>query len=158
LESEAWRPRWKRWLARGAPAPSGEDRALAAQIAAMLVFDYVTANWDRWSGANIAVDRADGTLLFVDNDGAFQEPAPPGPTEAQRKLVEATWRFPRRFVRALEALDEAETAAAIGVESPGVPLLPPAALAALEKRRARVVQMVNAKVQAAGEDAVLAFE
>ena len=40
----------------------------------MIVFDYLTANWDRWSGGNVAEDSANGKLLFVDNDGAFYDP------------------------------------------------------------------------------------
>ncbi|MFO0674060.1 MAG: hypothetical protein U0235_31320 [Polyangiaceae bacterium] len=57
LESDPWKSRWRGWLLAGAEIPAS-DRAMAAGIATMIVFDGVTGNWDRWSGANVAGTRS----------------------------------------------------------------------------------------------------
>ncbi|MDB4992895.1 MAG: hypothetical protein JWM74_327 [Myxococcaceae bacterium] len=134
LESTEWRGRWQAWLKTGGVIPD-EERALAAQISTMIVFDWLTGNWDRWSGANIGIDRATNTLLYVDNDGAFFDPAPPQPLGDQLALLKKVERFSARFTGALAKLDALALATAIGEEKPGAPLLSNKVLHAIEQRR-----------------------
>jgi hypothetical protein len=156
LESATWRARFTGWLAKGGTIP--EDQvALAAQIATMLVFDFLTANWDRWSGGNVGLDRAQNRLLFIDNDGAFFEPAPPQPLAAQRALLKKTDKFSRAFVAKLRALDAVGLADAFGDDVPGEPLLAPNVVAAVEARRREVLAEIDAKIAANGEASVLPF-
>jgi hypothetical protein len=151
LESELWASRWKGWVGKG-DIPD-DQRALAKQISTMLVFDYVTANWDRWSGGNVGFERASGMVLFVDNDGAFYDPPPPGQLAAQLARVRAAERFSKSFVTSLRALDGAALRAAIGDETPGVPLLAPKVVDAADERRKTVLGVIEQK----GDNA-LAFE
>ena len=77
LEEETWRAKWEPWLMDPAARVPKADRLLASAISTMLAFDYLTANWDRWSGGNVARAGATGAVLYVDNDGAFYERPPP---------------------------------------------------------------------------------
>jgi hypothetical protein len=154
LENDEWMPKWRSWLRNGGVLPS-DQRDLAAQISDVLAFDQVTGNWDRWSGGNIGIDRARGTLLFVDNDGAFFDPVPVKEMKWPTSLFEGVDRFSRRFVSALRALD---IASAAGEEAPGEPLLSARVLAQTEARRKHVLKVIDAKIAKLGEPAVLFFE
>jgi hypothetical protein len=155
LESAEWSARWRAWLAKDG-AIAADDRKLAAQISTMIAFDAVTGNWDRWSGGNVGFDRASSTLLFIDNDGAFFDPAPPA-LRAQFERLAKVDRFSRRFVDALRALDEAALGAMLGDETPGVPLLTVGARRGVLERAKKVAAVVDAKRGALGEG-VFAFE
>lgn len=156
LESPAWRARFTGWLANGGAIP--EDQvALAAQISTMIVFDVLTGNWDRWSGGNVGLDRAKNVLLFIDNDGAFFDPAPPQPLAAQMALLKKVDKFSRAFVTRLRALDPISLADAFGDDTPGEPLLAPKIVADVDARRRDVLSQIDAKIAKLGEPAVLAF-
>lgn len=156
LESEPWRSRWKAWLRRGETIPDGE-RELAADASTLVCFDWITGNWDRWSGANVGFDEGHHRLLFVDNDGAFYEAPPKDGLERTKRLLDGIDRFSRGFVAHVRALDDARLAAAIGDERPGAPLLSKRALAGVAERRAELVRIVDAKIAAIGEAEALAF-
>lgn len=155
LESASWRARWGAWL--GAGDIPEDQRAIAAQISNMIVFDLLTGNWDRWSGANVAIDRPTSTLLYVDNDGALFDPVPAQPLAQQTKLLEKTARFSRAFVAALRKIDPASLADAMGEETPGVPLFAPSVLAGVMERRKRALDRVDALIEERGEATVLFF-
>ena len=105
LESSQWQERWIPWLTdRHAEIPSSA-RAMAGVISTLIAFDCITANWDRWSGANIARDRATDTVLFVDNDGSFYDPPPRAEIEKKFSLLSRVIRFSRSFVSSLRAID-----------------------------------------------------
>jgi hypothetical protein len=157
LEAEPLRSEWRGWLLRSEPVPE-EKRKLAAQISTMIVFDYLTGNWDRWSGGNIGADETGETLLYIDNDGAFFDPPPPEPLARQRALLREDGRFSKNFVAALRALHPAVAKVALGEDAPGEALLSPKVLAGLEERRQDALAIVDAKLQKDGQDKVLAFE
>jgi hypothetical protein len=157
LESEPSRKEWQGWLDSEAEVPPG-DVVLASQISTMLVFDYLTANWDRFSGGNVGADETRRRLLFIDNDAAFFDPPPPEPLSRQRAHVRETNRFSRSFVGALRGLSPAAAKAAMGNEKPGEPLLSDRVLAGLEERRKDALAIIDAKVAKEGEERVLAFE
>lgn len=153
LEQPAWRAKWEKWLTDASTQVPEDQQALARAISTMIVFDYVTANWDRWSGSNVATDRATGTLLYVDNDGAFYDAPSADALARQLALLQRVVRFSRSFAAALRALDEASLRAAIGEESPGAPLIGErASLAAAARAR-----KASATIDARGE-AALVFE
>lgn len=156
LESASWRGRFTGWLAKDGSIP--EDQvALAGQISTIIVFDLLTGNWDRWSGGNVGLDRAANVLLFIDNDGAFFDPAPPQPLAAQQALFKKTDKFSRAFVARLRTLDPIALADAIGEDVPGEPLIAPKVLADVDGRRREVLAGIDAKIAQWGEAAVLAF-
>jgi hypothetical protein len=157
LEAEPKRSEWRRWLAESGSVPQ-EHATVARQISTMIVFDYLTGNWDRWSGGNVGTDAGGETVLFIDNDGAFFDPPPPAPLAKQRALLAEDARFSRSFIAALRALGPEATKAAMGEDEPGVALLAPRVLAGLEERRQSALLMVDAKIKTDGEDKVLCFE
>jgi hypothetical protein len=154
LERDPWLGKWRGWLAHGGVIPEDERRTAAA-ISSMIVFDYVTGNWDRWSGGNVGFDRARDTVLFIDNDGAFYDPPPAAALARQTTILARVDRFSARFVAALRAL---EVARALGEERPGEPLLGEHNVASVEARRRRALAVIEAKIAAQGGPAVLAFE
>jgi len=158
LESDAWRAKWEPWLTDPRARIPDDQRPLAAEISTMIAFDYVTANWDRWSGGNVAKNGATGKVLFVDNDGAFYEFPPQAALTRQLALLRRMARFSRGFVRALRGLDERKLHDVFGEESPGVPLLPGPVVAAADARRRTVLALVDARVSDAGADVTLGFE
>ena len=158
LESTKERARWEPWLFDMHSIIPDDERELAASISTMIAFDYVTANWDRWSGGNVAEDGNDGKVLFVDNDGAFYEWPAPTTLAHQRALLERVTRFSRRFVNALRALDDGKLRAALGEETPGVALVSDRVVDGVGARRAAVVDIVDARIRDHGEAATLAFD
>jgi len=169
LESDEWRHRYGAWLAADAATPEDATdtdgglgpglhaRTLAPQISSMIAFDYLTGNWDRWSGAQIGIDRSTGTLLYLDNDGAFYDPPPPGPLAAQLARLNGVGHFSRSFVGALRAFEPATAKVALGDDGRGVPILTANTLKQLDDRRKRVLEIIDAKIAAKGEPAVLSF-
>lgn len=158
LEEKSWRDRWEPWLFDARSTIPDDQRELASSISTMIVFDYVTANWDRWSGGNVAQDGEGGKLLFVDNDGAFYEWPSAGALAGQLAMVRRMARFSRRFADALRAMDAAALRDALGEEAPGVPLLPDRVVADAEARRRTAVRAIDNRVRVAGESATYAFE
>ncbi|WP_394827056.1 hypothetical protein [Pendulispora albinea] len=156
IESEKTRAEWERWLFSGADIPE-KDRVIAGDISTVIAFDLITGNWDRFSGGNMGANGPGGHLLFIDNDGAFFDPVPPGPLARQTALLQRTERFSKSFVEALRKLDAGALARAIGDESPGEPLLSPAVLQGVFARRTAVLAAIDKKIAAHGEPAVLFF-
>jgi hypothetical protein len=158
LEEDAQRKRWEPWVFDARARVPDDQRALAAAISTMIAFDYVTANWDRWSGGNVAQDGATGPVLFVDNDGAFYEWPDPAALARQRAQLDHLARFSRRFVASLRAMDADRVRAVLGDESPGAPLLPERVVQGVASRCKAVLGVVDARIRAAGEGASLTFD
>ncbi len=155
VESPSEKGRWRKWLESGGDIPE-DQRAIAAQISTLVVFDALTGTWDRGSGANVAIDKKTSTLLFVDNDGAFFDPIPPA-FAPQMTLVHGVDRFSKSLVARLRAIDALMLADAFGEEESGVPLLPACVVAAADQRRKDVLAIVDEKIKSLGEPAVLYF-
>ena len=153
LERAPLSGQWKQWLRKGETIPD-DRRELARQISTLVAFDFVTGNWDRWSGGNVGIDKATGTLLFIDNDGAFFEVAPLEGLQRNKKLLVGIDRFSRSFVTHMRDLDDAALTAAIGEETPGVPLLSTKALTAALSRRKQLLEIIDGKVSDAGDEAL----
>jgi hypothetical protein len=157
IEAGEARARWEHWLTDAAPEIGDGDRATARAISTLLAFDYVTANWDRWSGGNVAQDGATGTLLYVDNDGAFYESPPQDALARQLALLRRVRRFSRSFVAALRALDASAIRDFLGSDLEG-DLLPARVVADADARRQTVLATIDQQIQRAGESATLVFE
>jgi hypothetical protein len=151
LEQASARAGWEPWLTDArTPVPS-DQRGLARALSTLVAFDYITGNWDRWSGGNVARDGATGTLLYVDNDGAFYDPPPADSLATQLAFLRRVVRFSRRFVAMLRTLDEARLHSVFGEESPGVPLLPDRVIAGVDRRRQTVLELVDRRLKAGGD-------
>jgi predicted Zn finger-like uncharacterized protein len=132
-----------------------ELRQVAAQLSSVLVFDYLTNNWDRFRsdadvwGTHLGVQ--DGALISTVNVTTFQ------PRASTR--VQGRFEWASRFSR--------DTIASLRVMKPEMisPLLFPKASAGEEARlelfwqqRDRVLERVDSLINAHGEKAVLAFD
>lgn len=161
LEAEPLRTRWRAWLrARpdgGAPRTDDPQQELAPEISALLVFDMLTGNWDRWSGANVGMDAEKKHLLFVDNDGAFFEPVPQNLVREHLTLVRGADRFPRAVIDAARKLDADALDRTLGLDETGAPLLTKEQRASILSRRDDLLLIVDAKVKSLGEDTVYGF-
>jgi hypothetical protein len=158
IEMGPKRAEWEGWLLGDAPPKTDADTRLASQISTMLVFDYYLANWDRWSGGNVALDRASGTLLFVDNDGALYASPDAAKLADQLATIRRMKRFSRRFVGALRAFSRQRLADAVGFEESDVPLLPARVLDAADERRAKLMKVLDAKTSGDAGESALVFE
>jgi hypothetical protein len=158
LEEATWHARWEPWVIDPRASIPRDERALASALSTLIAFDFLTANWDRWSGGNVARDGAAGALLYVDNDGAFYEHPRAEVLARQLAFLRRVVRFSRRFLSSLRALDEPKLNEVFGDEPPGEPLLAPHVVAAVEERRRLVIQAVDARLARAGERATLSFE
>jgi hypothetical protein len=121
LEQDPMRTAWQAALFDGkdlAPA----DRPRMRQVSRMLVFDTVTGNWDRFSGGNVGLSK-DGSLLFIDNDGAFLDPFPRDAFKQQDAYSKRLVVFPQGLMQRLRDLDDATLARVLGDDEEGTPLL-----------------------------------
>jgi hypothetical protein len=155
IEEEPARSDVDRWLHGGVIPP--EKMGLAAQVSTLVAFDFLTSNWDRYSGANVGLDGTGGHVLFVDNDAAFMEGPPKEALAKNRARALALTRYSKSFVARLRALDRDAIERAIGEEEPGRPLLPGAVLASVAERARELAGFVDAKIAAQGEAPTLLF-
>lgn len=154
LEEPSWRAKWESWLMNPDTQVPDDKKSLAASISTMLVFDYVTANWDRWSGGNVARSGDDGPLLFVDNDGAFYSHPDRSSLLGQLARIRKVVRFSRSFVSALRALDRAKIRVALGEETPDVPLLSDSIVIDVDTRLRTALAVIDACVARRGDAAL----
>ena len=72
-------------------------------------------------------------------------------------LLRSVDRFSRSLVDRLRKTDALVIADALESEEPGAPLLPPRAVASVDTRRKDVLAVIDEKIAALGEAAVLFF-
>lgn len=158
LERRRRLARWRGWLSQQGQVP--EDKGeLASDLSTMLVFDYLIANWDRFSGANLQ-GLPSGRRIFVrDHNVAFAVPLPPHLHDRLRQSLVQTERFSRHTITALARLDRATLEAELSQDPAHAetPLLDEGQLADLLDRRATVLSHVGTLVDQYGMSAVLFF-
>ncbi len=143
------------WLTVGAPI--GKERlALASQFSDLVVFDFLTANPDRYSGGNMKMSPDGARLYFMDNTLAFFLNAEGH--EKNRTVLERSQRFSRRLFKALDRVTEPELERIMseGVDD-DAEILTPAEIHAVVTRRQVAQRYVAALAQVYGEKNVLAF-
>ncbi|MBX3188431.1 MAG: hypothetical protein KF819_15545 [Labilithrix sp.] len=153
FEKEPWWTRWRTWLRRDEPIPE-DQKDLARQASNLVVFDFLSGNWDRWSGGNVGWNKERAKLLYIDNDGAFFEVPPRDALAKNEKLLRAIDRFSRSFIAKIRELDDGALAKIFGDEREGAPLLSPKALAGVVDRRRQLLEILDAKASDAGVDAL----
>ena len=160
LDTPRGMARWGQWLSRDSGALSPDEASLAADVGTMLCFDYLIANVDRWSGGNVRADASARRVVIRDHNLAFLAPLPRSQHERVLGPMRRVERFSRRFVIALQALDEPRLRAALAPDASlpeGTPLLDEAQLRGVLDRRAALLSRVAALLDAYGDAAVLAF-
>lgn len=145
---------WTEYLQAGAVIP-GELRPTLAQIAAVIVFDVVIDNSDRWSGNNTQGSPDDRILYFMDNTLAFSQYTL-GHTANLSRLYRIQV-FPRGLIGRLRTLSAEAVASALAHDDVLGPLLGEAEIRAVMSRRDHLVEYVDRLIADLGEDAVLAL-
>jgi hypothetical protein len=126
--------------------------AAAAEGSKLAVWDFLIANWDRWSGGNTFRLGRTGAFVWLDNAAGFGREA--ARTRAARaRTMRTTQRFSRAQIASLRALDDA-TATAVLADAG----LAPARIADLLARRDLILAHVDGMVAVFGAGAVLAFD
>lgn len=156
LEDDPLRSEAKAWLAGGEDVPPAKAD-LARQVSTLVAFDFITGNWDRYSGGNVGIDPSGTVILYLDNDAAFAEAPPKDDRAHHRARLEATARFSRTFVAKMRALDRAGLTAAFGDEEEGRPLLSPTVIGSVALRMKELSAVIDAKIAARGERETLYF-
>ena len=155
IDEPAGEATWTAYLQAGAARPA-ELTPLLAQIAAVIVFDIVIDNSDRWSGNNTQGSPDGHTLYFMDNTLSFSQ-FTLGHATNLSKLYRIQV-FPRGLITRLRALTAEAVAEALAPDDELLgPLLTPGELAAVLARRDHVVAYVDRMIAEHGEAAVLAL-
>ncbi len=90
------------WLTQGETIPM-EQREMAAQISDLTVFDFLTANPDRYSGGNMKMSADGEQLFFMDNTMSFFLELEG--KDRNRLELYRTQRFSRALYQALDRID-----------------------------------------------------
>jgi hypothetical protein len=152
--------RFTRWLAQdGIPASRDKSKLLAAQLSTMLGFDYLIANFDRFSGANIQGDMQGQQLYLRDHNMAFFEPLRSAHHERVLTHLKRTQRFSRAFVNALKELDAQRLTGALAdpADSADFQVLSAGQQRSVLDRRATLLSYIAALIDTYGERNVLTF-
>ena len=147
---------WHEYLKVGGQIPP-EYRALCEQLSALIVFDVLIDNADRWSGANTMMSPDASTLFFMDNTLSFSihRFGHEIPNTALRRIEV----FPRGLIARLRDLtyEAIERALDMGDDKRLGPLLSADAMRAILARRDNILVHVDRLIAQHGEDAVLTF-
>jgi hypothetical protein len=146
---------WTEYLQAGVPRP-GELAPMLAQLAAVVVFDVVIDNSDRWSGNNTQGSPDDRILYFMDNTLAFSQYTRGHAANLSR--LHRIQVFPRGLIGRLRSLTPEAIVAALGRDDELLgSLLTEAEIRAMLSRRDHVLEYVDRLIADSGEDAVLAL-
>jgi hypothetical protein len=152
--------RFSRWLSQdGEPASREKSKRLAAQISTMLAFDYLVANFDRFSGANAQGDASGERVFLRDHNMAFFEPLRSTHHEKILGRLKRAQRFSRSFVHALKELDAPRLSGVLAdpQDPPDFRLLSPGQIRGVLDRRTALLSYIAALIDTHGERNVLTF-
>ncbi|MEZ4251145.1 MAG: hypothetical protein R3B99_23270 [Polyangiales bacterium] len=152
---------WREWLAQDGRSCPRIARRFRRDLSNMLVFDYLVANWDRFSGGNVqGIESELGPRVIIrDHDITLASSITRELHDRIRERLGWTERFSRGVVDAVRRMDREAVVAALETEPSHAsePLLPDAAIDAVLERRATLLSYVGALIDRYGEDAVLVF-
>jgi hypothetical protein len=143
------------WLSQGQHIPA-DQVPIAAQLSDLVVFDFLTANPDRYSGGNMKMSPDGRQLFFMDNTMSFY--AEPDGNQKNRQALLKTQRFSRAMYKALDRIT-VPTLEQVLAEETGTPyeILTPAEINAVVARRDIIRQYVTVLIGHFGASNVLAF-
>jgi hypothetical protein len=144
-----------RWLTQGQSIPA-EKHALAAQLADLLVFDFLISNPDRTSGGNMLTNADGSRLLFMDNTLSFF--IEPQGSDKTRAALARSQRFSRRLYHALDRISVATLTATLAQASEGdYEILTKPEMRAVVSRRIYIQKYIDGLVATYGAGEVLYF-
>jgi hypothetical protein len=142
------------WLVQGSDIPP-EKRPLAAQLSDLILFDFLTANPDRYSGGNIKMSPDGSQLYFMDNTMAFFL-APEGHPRNRERLGR-TQRFSRGLFGKLARVTVPTLERLMSEEGDPEDILTHSEIRAVVARREFVQRHIASLAGLYGEPEVLAF-
>jgi hypothetical protein len=142
------------WLIQGSFIPP-EQRPLAAQLSDLILFDFLTANPDRYSGGNIKMSPDGSQLYFMDNTMAFF--LNPEGHPRNRERLGRTQRFSRRLYRALGRVTVPTLERLMSHEDDPENVLTASEIRAVVARREFLQRHIDSLAGSYGEVDVLAF-
>ena len=156
LTGPAGKDAWTRWLDVRRRVPAEYD-ALAQDVAALVLFDYLTTNGDRFENSeNTRVDE-EGRLIFRDNNEGFNANVM-ADLQSNAALLKRVHRFPRFLYEALRVADDRALDAAIKPwADAGRPLFDRERLRYYDQRRLFALAYIDALIERHGEAAILAW-
>ena len=156
IDQERERTRWTNWL-RQRGTLANADRGRAEEISTLIAFDFLTGNWDRWSGANVPMDVS-GHLVYLDNNGAFSEPFGDRMLAGVMRHLRLVQRFSRSFVDHVRAMTDVSVRAEMALDGDTAhPPLNPTQLTSLLRRKDALVAYVDELVRRHSAENVLLF-
>ncbi len=156
IDEKEGKAAWNAALQIGAKL-TPEQRDFVAQISAVILFDVLIDNPDRWTGANTVMSPDGKTLYFMDNTMSFSR------FGFGHRMNLLTLRrsqvFPKGLVERIRALTPEAVAGAIhaGEDDGLAPLLDDRELSAIIARRDNMLRYIDQLIAVHGEEAVLAF-
>src|SRR5262249_10953041 len=133
-----------------------EQREMAAQISDLTVFDFLTANPDRYSGGNMKMSAGGEQLFFMDNTMSFFLELEG--TDRNRQELFRTQRFSRALYQALDRIDAPTLERLMGGgDGAGEGILTAAEIRAVVSRKEVVRRYVGELIDQYGVKSVLAF-
>jgi hypothetical protein len=148
LHTAEAREQWTAWLDPRRQIPA-EHRRRATQIAALIAFDYLQANFDRWNAANVPQDEH-GDLVFRDNNrGWYIENL----VRLDRGGIDGLRRLPASLLPAVERASGAALARRTVHVTPRV--LSERQVEQYELRRRALLARINELIAEYGRDQVL---
>lgn len=134
-----------------------EERDFVAQISAVILFDVLIDNPDRWTGANTVTSPDGKTLFFMDNTMSFSRFG--FGHHSNLLALRRTQVFPKGLVARIRALTAESIASAVfaGEDDGLAPLLDDKELAAILVRRDNMLRYIDQLIAEHGEAQVLAF-
>lgn len=138
------------------PLPN-ENKTLVRDYVEVLVLDYLSGNVMR---RDVLFDETTSTLLLANNDGAFPWKSAYNVSRGEARLLDRLKpivRFPRTLRDALLRFDRARAKEILTSGAFESWLLAPRMLVTLDERRATLLTLVQARVDAYGADVVLSL-
>ncbi|MDB4962024.1 MAG: hypothetical protein JWP01_2023 [Myxococcales bacterium] len=158
IDDKAGKLLWTSYLQVGATIPA-EVRPLVEQISALVLFDVLIDNPDRWSGANTVMSPDGQILFFMDNSMSFSKFA--FGHHSNLLALRRIQVFPRKLVARLRELTLqmlTDSVAVPGLADHGLaPLIDDEEIRAILARRDNMMRYIDQLIEEHGEDTVLAF-
>lgn len=140
----------------GAEALDESESSLASAASAMVVFDYLIGNWDRFSGGNFFVSKDARHLILIDHNGSFLSCSEKQQKRMEKRLA-STLRFSASLLDRIRALTSDTLREAIAEEEGFGPLLDDAQIELLLSRRDELLSHVDGLIKKNGLQGTLAF-
>jgi hypothetical protein len=156
IDEKDGRALWRAYLQVGARVPE-ELRPMVEQLSAVVLFDVLIDNPDRWSGSNTMASPDQRILYFMDNSLSFSIFGLGH--EANLNALRDIQVFPRGLVRRMRALTAEMVTGALAIRDDHglAPLLNRTEIRAMLTRRDHLIEYIDGLIAELGEEAVLAL-